>query len=125
MRDDDFFWEAGRDGRLLVQRCGGCGLVRHPPAPMCARCQSVEVEIVECSGRARVLGWVPSRHPTRPEGDARMVARLQLEEGVYLVANLQGAGFDDIAYGMPVEVFFQEIDGVATPQCRPLKGATA
>jgi uncharacterized OB-fold protein len=41
MRDDDFFWEAGRDGRLLVQRCGGCGLVRHPPAPMCARCQSV------------------------------------------------------------------------------------
>ena len=125
MRDDDFFWEAGRDGRLLVQRCGGCGRFRHPPAPMCPNCQSLEVENVACSGRAKVLGWVPSRHPTRPDDDARIVARLQLEEGVFLVANLQGAGFHDITYGMPVEIFFQEFDGVATPQCRPLRGATA
>jgi uncharacterized OB-fold protein len=125
MRDDDFFWEAGRDGRLLVQRCSGCGLFRSPPAPMCARCQSVEVEIVEGSGRAKVLGWILSKHPTRPDGEARIVARLQLDEGVYLVANLQGAGLYDITYGMPVEIFFQEIDGVATPQCRPLREATA
>ena len=125
MRDDDFFWEAGREGRLLVQRCGACGLPRHPPAPMCARCQSVEVRIIACSGRAKVLGWAPSRHPTRPDGDERMVARLQLEEGVYLVANLQGVGLFDIAYGMPVEVFFQAFDGVATPQCRPLGESTA
>ena len=125
MRDDDFFWEAGRDGRLVVQRCGGCSLFRHPPAPMCARCQSVELEIVECSGRAKVLGWVHSKHPTRPDGDARIVARLQLEEGVYLVANLQCAGLYDITYGLPVEIFFEELDGVATPHCRPLRGARA
>jgi uncharacterized OB-fold protein len=125
MRDDDFFWDAAREGRLLIQKCGGCGLMRHPPAPMCARCQSLSVEIVEGSGKAKVLGWLPSRHPTRPDDDERIVVRLHLEEGVLLVANLKGAALKDIEYEMPVEIFFEEIAGVAVPQCRPARESAA
>ena len=118
MRDDDFFWEGVQAGKLLVQKCGACGLARHPPAPMCARCQSVEVEIVACSGQATVLGWLLSRHPTRPDGDERIVVRLALPEGVILVGNLQGVALDEVREGLPVEVFFQAFDGTVLPQFR-------
>jgi uncharacterized OB-fold protein len=125
MRDDDFFWEGARAGKLLVQKCGDCGLVRHPPAPMCARCQSVAVDVFECSGRAAVLGWVASKHPNRPDEDARIVVHLQLPEGVKLISNIQGIDLDDIHVGLPVEVFFQDFDGVVLPQFRPVAGAAA
>ena len=123
MRDDDFYWEGAQQDRLLIQRCADCGLVRHPPAPMCARCQSVGVEIVECSGRAKVLGWLLSKHPTRPDDQPRIVARLQLEEGVYMISNLQGVALEAISEGLPVEVFFQEIEGNVLPQFRPQQAA--
>jgi uncharacterized OB-fold protein len=124
MRDDDFHWEGAREGRLLIQRCGECGLARHPPAPMCAACQSLKVEIVECSGKAKVVGWVNSKHPTNPQGEQRIVVRLELPEGVWMISNLQGIALEDIHEGLPVEVFFQEFDGLALPQFRP-EGAAA
>ncbi|HEY3697370.1 Zn-ribbon domain-containing OB-fold protein [Phenylobacterium sp.] len=125
MRDDDFFWEGARAGRLLVQKCGNCGLVRHPPAPMCAKCQSLEVDIQECCGRAKVLGWVASKHPNRPDEDPRIVVHLELEEGIKLISNIQGIPLDEIHVGLPVEVFYQEFDGVVLPQFRPAAGVAA
>jgi uncharacterized OB-fold protein len=125
MRDDDFFWEGAQAGRLLVQKCGGCGLVRHPPAPMCARCQSVEVEILECSGKAKVLNWLVSKHPTKPDDKPRIVARLELPEGVIMVSNLQGIALEDVRPDLPVEVVFVEIDGVVLPQFRPQREVAA
>jgi uncharacterized OB-fold protein len=125
IRDEDFFWEGAQTGRLLVQKCADCGRLRHPPAPMCARCQSVEVEIVECSGRAKVLGWFLSKHPTQPDSAPRMVVRLQLEEGTYLVANLQGVGLEDMSVGMPVQVFFEQVGDFVVPQCRSVERAAA
>ena len=118
MRDEDVFWEGAARGRLLVQKCADCGLFRHPPAPMCSRCQSTAVDVVECSGKAKVLSWLLSKHPTRPDDSPRMVVRLQLAEGTYLVANLQGVGLEDMEVGMPVEIFFEEINGFPLPQCR-------
>jgi uncharacterized OB-fold protein len=125
MRDDDFFWEGARAGKLLVQKCGACGLARHPPAPMCARCQSVAVEIVECSGKAKVLGWLLSKHPTRPDSDERIVVRLELPEGVFMVGNLQGIALEEVREGLPVEVFFQDFEGVVLPQFRPAREPAA
>ena len=91
---------------------------------MCAHCQSVAVDIVQCSGRAKVMGWLVSRHPTRPDDNPRIVVRLELEEGVALVSNLQGVALADIREGLPVEVFFEEVDGKVLPQFRPT-GVTA
>jgi uncharacterized OB-fold protein len=125
LRDDDFYWDGARAGRLLLQKCGGCGLVRHPPAAMCARCQSTEVEIVECSGKAVVEGWVASKHPARPDDPGRIVVRLALPEGVFMISNLQGVALADVRHGMPVEVFFEEIDGTVLPQFRPVREAAA
>jgi uncharacterized OB-fold protein len=120
MRDDDLFWEAGREGRLMLQRCADCGLPRHPPAPMCARCQSVAVEDFEGSGRAEVADWVRSTHPARREDAGCIVARLNLPEGVWMVTILEGIAPEAVRQGLPVEIFFREEDGKALPHSRPL-----
>jgi uncharacterized OB-fold protein len=34
------FWQATREGTLLVQKCGECGYLRWPPGPVCTECQT-------------------------------------------------------------------------------------
>ena len=31
------FWRAGTEGVLRIQRCAGCGALRHPPTGACWR----------------------------------------------------------------------------------------
>src|SRR5204863_4672796 len=86
--DARFFWEGAADDRLLIQRCAQCGVLRHPPAPMCGRCGSLEWGTVEASGRGRVYTWITWRDPNRPDEPPRVVILVELEEGVRLVSNL-------------------------------------
>ena len=116
--NDSFFWDGVAGGRLLIQRCSRCGVLRLPAVPMCGACHSTEWDTVQSEGRGRVLSWIVSRHP-RPEVDepARLVVLVQLDEGVRLVANLVGVevgagSFND----RRVELWFGEVDGVTLPQ---------
>src|ERR1700680_3467171 len=45
-----FFWEGAREGRLLIQRCGGCGHYIHPPKPICPACHSFDLQPAEVVG---------------------------------------------------------------------------
>ena len=36
--DTAFFWEGTAAGELRIQRCAKCGVLRHPPGPMCPAC---------------------------------------------------------------------------------------
>jgi uncharacterized protein len=119
--DDDnrFFWDGVREGRLLIQRCASCGVLRHPPGPMCGRCRSLEWDTVESTGRGTVYSWVLSHHPTEPDAEPRIVVLVDLAEGVRLVANLQGVPSSEVATGLAVEAFVAEVGGVMLPQFRP------
>jgi len=119
--DTKFFWEALREERLLIQRCSDCGALRHPPRPMCPRCQSLSWTAVESRGRGTVHSFVLPRHPPLPwfEG-TYVVALVDLEEGVRVISNLCDVPPEEIAIGMPVEVFFQHFEGgVSLHQFRP------
>src|ERR1700704_5106076 len=104
MRDEDFFWEGVDQGKLLAQRCGECGTVRHPPAPMCARCQSVKWTSETLSGRGRVYAWLISKHPSLPDSAPRTAALIDLDEGIRMVSNIVDGGSVEI--GAPVELVF-------------------
>jgi uncharacterized OB-fold protein len=116
---DSFFWEGAKKSQLLIQRCTDCKTLVHPPTPMCPNCQSLARESAEMSGRGIVYSWIRSRHPTEPDAHPRLVAIVELEEGPRIVSNLQGIALEDVKNGMPVEVFFDEIDGVVAPQFQP------
>jgi hypothetical protein len=121
-RDDQFFWDGVKDDRLLVRRCVQCAHLQHPPSPMCPKCGSVEWAVEELSGLGDVYSWIVSRHPSQPDDKPRIVAIVQLAEGLRLVSNLRDVDIADVHNGMPVELMFADVDGVRLPQFRPAGG---
>ena len=67
--DTRFFWDGARAGKLLIQRCKGCGELRHPPGPVCPSCHSFEWDTVEASGRGTVYSFVVMHYPEVPPFD--------------------------------------------------------
>lgn len=122
--DTAFFWEGADDGRLLIQHCKTCDTLRHPPAPMCPHCQSLDWDAVAASGRGTVYSFVIMHYPPIPPFDyPNPIALVELEEGTRLVTQLVDVKPKDIEVGMAVEVVFSEVeDGLVLPQFRPTGG---
>jgi uncharacterized OB-fold protein len=110
--DTQFFWDAVREHRLLIQRCANCGMLRHPPRPMCPNCDSLEWGTIEASGRGNVISFVIPHHPPLPWfPEPYLVALIDLAEGTRLVSNLVGVAPEDVTIGMPVRVRYERFDG--------------
>jgi len=120
-RDTQFFWDAVKQHRLLIQRCTGCGTLRHPPRPMCPQCHALTWDTVEASGRGTVFSFVMPQHPQFPFMEyPYIVALVELEEGTRLVTNIVGTVPEEVDIGMPVQLTFEEFDGgVVLPQFTP------
>lgn len=109
-RDIAWWFEAAREGRLLIQRCQECGQLRHPPLPACSRCRSFEWDTLESSGRGRIFSFVVMRYPEIPGFDyPNPIGLIELEEGTRLVANLLGDPAD-LAVDQEVECEFVRHD---------------
>jgi uncharacterized OB-fold protein len=110
--DSQFFWDGVREHRLLIQRCGNCGMLRHPPRPMCPTCHSLEWDTVEASGRGNVISFVIPHHPPLPWfPEPYVVALIDLAEGTRVVSNVVGVAPADVTIGMPVVVRYEHFDG--------------
>ncbi|MFD9816812.1 bifunctional MaoC family dehydratase N-terminal/OB-fold nucleic acid binding domain-containing protein [Streptomyces sp. NPDC059080] len=109
-RDNAGFWAGVAEHRLLVQRCGGCGRLRLPWLPGCARCGSPEWDTVTAAGTGTVHSYVVMHHPPFPAFDPPYaVALIALDEGVRLVAGVTGVRYDAVRIGMPVRLGFQQV----------------
>ena len=107
-RDTEFFWEGIRDGKLLIQKCSDCGILRHPCRPMCGDCQSTNWESIEASGKGTVHSYTVMHHPPVPGyGFPIPIGLIDLEEGTRIVANIKGGEPDDIHIGMKVECLIE------------------
>jgi uncharacterized OB-fold protein/acyl dehydratase len=122
--DNAFWFEGAKEHKLLIQRCSACGVVRHPPGPMCAACHSTDWEAFEASGRGTVYSFVVNHYPQVPSFDYPLaVGLIELEEGIRLVANIIGIEPDAVEVGLAVEVEFVEHDEDLTlPAFRPVGG---
>src|SRR4051794_20806567 len=83
--DDAWFWDGVRAHRLLLRTCGACGRRQHPPTPLCPACGAADWTTERASGRAHVYSWILSHHPTQPDAEPRIVALVELDEGVRMV----------------------------------------
>ena len=117
MRDQDFFWEGVKENKLLIQQCSDCETLRQPPGPMCPHCQSLRWQPKQASGRGTVYTWIASKHPSEPDSNTRIVALIDLEEGVRMVSNLCDIELAAVRVALPVQVFFDATYGL--PQFRP------
>jgi uncharacterized protein len=118
--DNAFYWEAAAEGKLVAQRCGNCGVLRHPPRPMCGHCQSLEIEVVPLSGSGTLYSYAVLHHPQHPAFDYPVLAALvDLDEGIRLLSELADVEPSDIAIGMPLTAgFAPTVDGMAVPVFR-------
>jgi uncharacterized OB-fold protein len=115
-KTDEYFWQAARESRLVARRCAGCGALQHPPAPMCPHCQSLEFTVEDLSGRGAVHSWIVSQHPSAPDSDPRIVALIDLVEGVRMVSNIAAEPGTQVRTGMAVRVTFEQFGDVILPQ---------
>lgn len=118
------FWDACRQGKLMLQRCTHCGHHRFPPTYFCSKCQSAGHEWIESKGRGRVFSWIIVRHPVpREVYDADVpyvVALIELDEGVRITSNIVGIAPEKVTADMPVRVIFrQATDEVTLPLFEP------
>jgi uncharacterized OB-fold protein len=109
--DTDFFWAGTAAGELRIQRCDGCGALRHPPGPRCPSCGSMTAGHVVAAGTGEVYSYVVHHHPPVPGKRLPIViALVQLPEGVRMVGELLGAGPDQVRIGLPVRAEFVRVD---------------
>jgi len=119
--DNRFFWDAVARGELRIQRCASCGKLRHPPRPMCPKCQSLEWDTIRASGKGTVHSYVVPYHPQLPMfPQPYIVVLVDLAEGTRLVSNLIDIAPEEAKVGMPVELVMVEVEeGFSLPLFRP------
>lgn len=106
-QDNEFFFDAAKQGRLEIQQCSECEALRHPPAPCCADCQSLEWTSIVASGKGSVHSYTIAHRPQDPAFNyPHAVALVDLEEGVRIVADVVETDCEELVIGLPVEVVF-------------------
>jgi uncharacterized OB-fold protein/acyl dehydratase len=112
-RDNAYFWEGVDAGELRIQRCDGCGVLRHPPQPLCDGCGSTDQGFVVASGRGSVYSHVTHHYPPLPGVQLpHTVLLVELEEGVRLVSELApGEDGARVDIGAAVQVAFVPVPG--------------
>src|SRR5205085_9431453 len=50
----EYFFEAAREGKFVIQKCGACGDYQFYPRKICIHCGSPDVEWAQASGRGVV-----------------------------------------------------------------------
>jgi uncharacterized OB-fold protein len=126
--DTAFFWAGTAVGELRIQRCAGCGALRHPPGPMCPACGTPgDGGYVVAAGTGEVYSYVVHHHPPVPGKTLPLVVALvQLPEGVRMVGEMPGLAPDQVRIGLPVRATFLRVDDdLALPAWLCLPGGTA
>jgi uncharacterized OB-fold protein len=113
------YWDGLNAHRLMLQKCAGCGKVRHYPRPMCDVCYSFDVTWIEAKGTGNVHSWTVTHHAFHPAFKAELpyiLVTVDLDEGVRMQAPLRGLNANDLRIGMPVRVTFEAAkDGLTLP----------
>ena len=123
--DTAFFWDGTAVGELRIQRCAGCGALRHPPGPMCPACgEASDGGYTVAAGTGEVFSYVVHHHPPVPGKRLPMVVALvQLPEGVRILGEMPGVRPDQVRIGLPVRVTFNRVGDMSLPAWRPAEGA--
>ena len=107
------YWDAAREGRLLIAECASCGRVHHYPRPFCPFCWSEDVHAVPASGTGKLYTYstvyVNDLAPFK-ERLPYVAAIVELAEGPRLMTTIEGAEPQRLRVDMPVTAVFRPVD---------------
>ena len=97
------FFDAAREGRLLLKRCLACKELHYYPRAVCPFCASAHTEWVAAQGAGTLYSYSVMRRAEQPYA----IAYVTLAEGLTLLTNLIDCDFATLRIGMPVRVVFR------------------
>lgn len=109
------FYANLREGRLTTTQCTDCDDLHFPPRVVCPACHGDDLEYVDLPevGELFAFSTVRAGAPLGMEDEVPFVTGIVDLGDVTLSARIDGAGYDDLAIGDPVELTVVEIDGPA------------
>lgn len=121
------FWQAAKQGELLVQSCEQCGTKEFFPRPWCVECGGRKLRWVKASGKGTVYAHstasvVMMNYPGWKDDLPMTLAIVELDEGTRLYARIVNAEPDEVSIDMTVEVDFESIgDDIMVPVFKPVR----
>ena len=117
------YWDGLNHGKLMLQVCGDCARITHPPGPVCSSCLSDNVTYREAKGLGTVYAFTVSHRPLHEEFKKDLpyvVALVDLDEGVRIMTWLVGCKPEDMRIGMRVKATYERItDEIALHRFQP------
>ena len=112
------YWDAAKEGKLLVKRCKDCGEFHFYPRAICPFCFSDQTEWVESKGTGSIYSYSVMRRGV-PVPFA--IAYVTLDEGITMLTNMaDGTDLEGLSIGQKVKVAFKAAeDGSAVPGFTP------
>src|SRR2546430_1005239 len=110
--EDREYWAGAKEGKLVIQKCGGCARLRNFPSMGCPHCGTMKWSWVPASGKGKIYSWIVVHPPVLPAFADKVpynVVLVELAEGTRIVSNLVDCPNDQIVIGMPVEVVFEKL----------------
>ncbi len=106
------YWEGTRQGKLLIQKCAGCGRFQWGPEWICHHCHSFDLRWEQVAGRGRIYSYERPWHAVHPAlaGHGRYIAvvvELPDAGNVRMVGNLLGDPRQEVKIGSTVHAVFE------------------
>ena len=108
--ENQAFFDAAREGRLMIGHCKACKEVHYYPRAVCPFCAS-ETSLVPAKGTGKIYSYSVMRRVEKPFA----IAYVTLDEGVTMLTNLVDCDFERLAIGAPVRVVFKDAIPMFTP----------
>jgi len=111
------YWDAAKQGKLVMQRCSECGHLRWTPQEECPECLTLGGEWTELSGRGTIWSFVVYRRALNADFPdvPYTVVQVELEEGPVMAARLLNEP-EKARIDAPVHVVFTKVtDDVTLP----------
>lgn len=105
------YWQAAREGRLMVKSCCACGKTHWYPRALCPFCLG-DTEWKQASGRGTVYSFSITR---RAGPNPFCIAYVTLEEGVTMLTRIVDCDLDTVRIGQAVQVRFEPSQGEGPP----------
>jgi uncharacterized OB-fold protein len=119
--DTAAFWQGTREGKLMLQFCTASGRFQHFPRPISLYTGTRQLEWRAVSGKGKVYAITALRTPGLG-ADGRLpcvLALVELDEGVRILANVPTAAPGDLKIGDRVTLAWDEVSDGRYPAFAP------
>ena len=100
------FFDAAREGRLLLGSCRSCKELHYYPRAICPFCAD-ETQCVAAKGNGKLYSYSVMRRVPEPYA----IAYVTLDEGVTMLTNLVDCDLDRLKIGDAVRLVFKAAEG--------------